>query len=103
LLSLPINTAWDIFCSLNELLADHDVWRSYDRQIRKKLKSKFNEEEAKKEKLYDVMEKVANKPTKYIDKFLNSGAYYDNDGATIIPSMDKNKVEHPYLVAEAND
>ena len=30
-------------------------------------------------------------------------AYYDNDGATIIPSMDKNKVEHPYLVAEAND
>ena len=51
----------------------------------------------------DVMEKMANKPTKYIDKFLNSGAYYDNDGATIIPSMDKNKVEHPYLVAEAND
>ena len=103
LLSLPINTAWDIFCSLNELLADHDVWRSYDREIRKKLKSKFNEDEAKKEKLYDVMEKMANKPTKYIDKFLNSGAYYDNDGATIIPSMDKNKVEHPYLVAEAND
>ena len=103
LLSLPINTAWDIFCSLNELLADHDVWRSYDREIRKKLKAKFNEGEAKKEKLYDVMEKVANKPTKYIDKFLNSGAYYDNDGATIMPSMDKSKVKHPYLVAEGND
>jgi hypothetical protein len=103
LLSLPVNTAWDIFCSLNELLADHDVWRSYDREIRKKLKAKFNEGEAKKEKLYDVMEKMANKPTKYIDKFLNSGAYYDNDGATIIPSMDKSKVKHPYLVAEGND
>ena len=49
------------------------------------------------------MEKVPNKPTKYIDKFLNSGAYYDNDGATIIPSMDKSKVKHPYLVAEGND
>lgn len=62
LMSLPANTAWDIFNSMNELLQDHDIWRRYDRDIRKKLKSRLAKHDERQEELNEVLKKNLQEP-----------------------------------------
>lgn len=100
LMSLPASTAWDIFNSMNELLQDHDTWRRYDRDIRKKLKARFSEGEAKRDKLYEDVEKAANNAGKTIEV---NGDYIEGDKVdekTVIPHVGNFK---PQIQSQTNN
>ena len=62
LMSLPANTAWDIFNSMNELLQDHDIWRRYDRDIRKKLKERLAKQDERQDELNEALKKNLAEP-----------------------------------------
>jgi hypothetical protein len=82
LMDLPAGTAWEIFQTLNELFEDHDTWRKYDRDIRKKLKERMKATEKRNvvQNNYNL-ELVQNKGVN-IEK--NYGPNIDNhDGGTV--------------------
>lgn len=86
LMELPAGTAWEIFQTLNELFEDHDTWRKYDRDIRKKLKERMKATEKRNvvQNNYNL-ELVQNKG---VNIGTNYGPNIDNhDGGTVgLPS-----------------
>lgn len=84
LMEFPIDKAWEIFQTLNELLEDNEIWREHDRSIRSQLKERMMQKEVSQSRATTLLERAANRPTAYYA----SGSTHDDKRQQLI--MDSN-------------
>ncbi|MCR5039716.1 MAG: hypothetical protein K6A94_10315 [Bacteroidales bacterium] len=94
LMEFPIDKAWEIFQTLNELLEDNEIWREHDRSIRSQLKERMMQKEVSQSRATTLLERAANRPTAYYASGSTHNDYsrHLNMGENIIPVPTKQEL-----------